>query len=758
MRRRVLSLVMAGVMVLGMTGCGNTGSDSSAGNRQEARLSEQQEKEEKNGGSSASSSGYNPYPDGPSIRTSFTDYAAETNYEIVENPSVEGYQINEDFSNVSNASRYSYLLENEEFKNKLLENGFVVVSGGEDEFWNLYEENRYQYLANFVTTDSILHTYHLYFAYLLKNLEKTYFSDNMKTVTEIMIDEAKSQYDELSGTEWENAAKRNLAFFSVAAKIFDPEAEVDPLVADVVNEELALIDAAGGITDSPVMNMGVSNSETSYQEDYSQYKVRGYYTESEQLSAYFKATMWFGRMSFRVSSDDETRSAILMTKAMENEEALSNWSNVYDVTSFFVGNSDDPGIYDYYPVVESVYPDMNVSSLVGDTEKWDEVKSALASLEAPTINSIPIDAGMDEEEKSAAINSFRFMGQRETFDAAAFQQLVESNVKERYLPSAMDIPAVLGSEEAENILKEEGAFDYTNYGENLSKLQENVADTDSDVWKSTLYSSWINTLRPLTEEKGEGYPTFMQNTAWTRKQLNTFLGSYTELKHDTILYAKQVYAEMGGGDEIEEIDFRGYVEPESEVYARVAELSAMTRDGLQGYGMISDDDAEMLTLLQQLAEQLLTISNKELSNESLTDDEHELIKTYGGQLEHLWQEAMKDEAGENGYLTTREHPAALVADIATDPNGSCLEVGTGSVDKIYVVVNVEGSLRIATGTVYSYYEFEQPLAERLTDQEWRIMLGIDLATDENGNFIYNSEREDVEQPSWVYEFKMPKSN
>jgi hypothetical protein len=349
------------------------------------------------------------------------------------------------------------------------------------------------------------------------------------------------------------------------------------------------------------------------------------------------------------------------------------------------------------------------------------------------------------------------MGQRETFDAAAFQQLVESSVKDRWLPSAMDIPAVLGSEEAENILREEGAFDCTNYAENLSRLQENVVDTDSDVWKSTLYSSWINTLRPLTEEKGEGYPYFMQNTAWTRKQLNTFLGSYTELKHDTILYAKQVYAEMGGGDEIEEIDFRGYVEPEPEVYARVAELSAMTRDGLQGYGMIADEDAEMLTLLQQLAEQLLTISNKELSNESLTDEEHELIKTYGGQLEHFWQEAMKDEANENGYVAVDEHPSALVADIATDPNGTCLEVGTGGVDTIYVVVNVEGSLRIATGTVYSYYEFEQPLTERLTDQEWRIMLGIDLATDENGNFIYNSEREDVEQPSWVYEFKMPNS-
>jgi hypothetical protein len=749
MRKRILSLLMAGVMVLGLSGCESSGKGEVETNSIGDRISEKQAKEDESSGSSTD--GYNPYPDGPTIRTSFTDYTSADDYEIVENPSVEDYEVNEDFSNVINADRYSNLLGNEDFKNKLLQNGFVVTDGGNDEFWQIYESNRYKYLANFVTTDSVLHTYHLYFAYLLKNLEKTYFYDNMKTVTGLMIDESKSQYEALKGTEWENAAKRNVAYFSVAAKLLDSNAEVDSSVSDVVNQELELINDASDIMPSPVVNMGSdASTENSFEEDYSQYTVRGYYTESEQLSAYFKTMMWFGRIGFRQSNEDETRSAILMTKAMENTDALSNWSSVYDVTSFFVGNSDDPGIYDYYPIVESVYADADISKVAGDDAKWDEISAALEKLKAPTINSIPIYAGLSDDEKAAAINTFRFMGQRSTFDEEAFQQLIADNVELRYLPSAMDIPAVLGSEEAENILEENGAFEYKGYGEQLSKLQESVPDDDADVWKATLYSSWIHTLSPLTEAKGEGYPKFMQNTAWTRKQLNTFLGSYTELKHDTILYAKQVYAEMGGGEEYEETDFRGYVEPNSEVYARVAELSAMTRDGLKGYGMISDDDAEMLTLLQQLAEQLLTISNKELTNESLTDEEHDLIKTYGGQLEHFWQDALKDEADENGYLNIDEHPAALVADIATDPNGACLEEGTGRVNTIYVLVNVEGSLKIATGSVYSYYEFSQPIDERLTDKSWRYMLGIDA--DEEGNWY---EGEKVEQPSWVYEFKMP---
>jgi hypothetical protein len=37
----------------------------------------------------------------------------------------------------------------------------------------------------------------------------------------------------------------------------------------------------------------------------------------------------------------------------------------------------------------------------------------------------------------------------------------------------------------------------------------------------------------------------MQDPLWKYKDLNTFQGNYTELKHDTLLYVKQAYAEMG---------------------------------------------------------------------------------------------------------------------------------------------------------------------------------------------------------------------
>lgn len=740
MKRRVFGTILAVGMVLGLAACTRTQTET----KNHTEMSKEQVETENTSGSI--------------IRTSFGGQASGNDYEIVTEPDVPAFEVNDDFSNVINYEQFSHWLEHyDEFREKLTENGFVVVGNGQDEFFSLYERNRYGLIPNFITTDSMLHTYHLYFAHLMKTLEKEYFYSDLEIVSRKMAEASREQYEQLKGTGWENAAKRNMAFFSVALKLLDDDANVDPEVEELVSEELELIDNAAGITVSPLM-CWKNESDEPLMEDYSQYIVRGYYAEDEALSRYFKAMMWYGRISFRQANEEETVSALLITRAMEDSDALANWNRIYDVTSFFVGNSDDPGIYEYAPVMDEVYGNVSVKDMAGDDKKWEEFTKKLKELKPPAINSIPVYEDEIQKDRDAAINAFRFMGQRETFDADVFQMLVYSSVgadgngEKRMLPSAMDIPAVLGSAEAEEILKEQGSFDYEGYGDNLEQLKQSVTNADGDIWKSTLYNNWLSTIRPLVEEKGEGYPQFMQNKAWTRKQLNTFLGSFTELKHDSVLYAKQVYAEMGGGD-MEESDFRGYVEPQPQVYAGLAELSRLTREGLAEYDMISEEDAANLQRMQELSKKLLIISNKELKSESLTEEEHDLIKSFGGQLEHFWYEALKDQSVD-GYLNPQEHSAAVVTDIATNPNGSVLEIGTGGIDAVYVIVEVEGSPRIAVGGVYSYYEFEQPLNERLTDKEWRIKLGIDFPEDENGNPVFDSERENVEQPEWVKEFKV----
>ena len=277
---------------------------------------------------------------------------------------------------------------------------------------------------------------------------------------------------------------------------------------------------------------------------------------------------------------------------------------------------------------------------------------------------------------------------------------------------------------------------------NMEKLREVVAKAPESTWTSSLYSSWLYTLSPILEEKGEGYPSFMTSEAWQKKSLECFAGSFTELKHDTVLYAKQVMAEMGGGP-VEEIDDRGYVEPEVEVYRRFALLAQQTADGLERYGYLGDSDKENLTRLAELAGMLQTISEKELRNETLSEEEYELIRAYGGTLEHFWIEAVQEQS-QSPYLEAKEIPSALVTDIATDPNGTVLQIATGRPARIYVVVPVDGTLRLASGLVYDFYQFEYPMSERLTDSTWRQMIGV--WAKEDGTYNWDAQ---VAKPWWT---------
>lgn len=653
-------------------------------------------------------------------------------------PCVEPYTIEPDLSNIDNL--WQFYLE-DGLKEKLLENGFAVYGGSGGEFFEIYEIDRYEQIPHFVTVDSLMHTYHLYFSHLLKNVEKTFLVDSVTSLGSRMLEDSLAQYDSLKGSEWENAVKRNVAFFSIGAKLLDDSVVINDDVKDIVQGELDRISEADAVHESEI---------TGDMEDYTQYIPRGYYEGDEQLERYFKAMMWYGRIHFKQESEELDRSALLISQALsEDTEAYGLWESVYAVTSFFAGASDDMGVCEYAPIIREVYGDgATTDDLAGNEEAFERFHAMTAALDPPQINSIPIVEGEEN-----IIPGFRFMGQRFTIDASIMQQLIYSKVKEnsegtrRMLPDVLDVPAALGSDTALRILEENGAADYAGYTENMDRLREAFSQENETLWSASLYAGWLNTLRPLLDVKGEGYPLFMQNEEWRKKNLECFAGSFTELKHDTILYAKQVIAEMGGGGQETEPDDRGYVEPEPLVYARFAALAEGTAQGLKKYGMLGAAEEENLSRLARIADQLLEISRKELEDQVLTDEEYDFIRNYGGNIEHFWYEAAKEESGKED-VTTYEYPAALVVDIATDPNGEVLEAATDNPSLIYVIVKVDGKLKIARGSVYSFYQFSWPMSDRMTDTKWRYMLGI--MPDEEGNYNFDTR---IPKPEWTQSYR-----
>jgi hypothetical protein len=124
------------------------------------------------------------------------------------------------------------------------------------------------------------------------------------------------------------------------------------------------------------------------------------------------------------------------------------------------------------------------------------------------------------------------------------------------------------------------------------------------------------------------------------------------------------------------------------------------------------------------------MSEKELANEALTEADYEFIKNFGEELN-----AVISEVDEKAKKTT------IVADVHTDGNTEqVLEEGVGYVDLVVVAYKVpDGRILVGAGPVMSYYEFKQPMAERLTDEKWREMLGS----------------EPPERPKWCSSFWVP---
>ena len=78
-----------------------------------------------------------------------------------------------------------------------------------------------------------------------------------------------------------------------------------------------------------------------------------------------------------------------------------------------------------------------------------------------------------------------------------------------------------------------------------------------------------------------------------------------------------------------------------------------------------------------------------------------------------------------------------------------LEIATGHPSTIHVIVPVDGTLRICSGQVYSFYEFTWPSDNRLTDTAWRQMMGFEV--NESGS--YNTDKP-VSQPGWTQSYRI----
>jgi len=271
--------------------------------------------------------------------------------------------------NVSNAARVCTTLNLGTNAHAALErNGMVVVPFGRaTNVIEAYAFLREVGIPAFVTSDTLLHLYHVQFDDILKCVETNEFFAGLVTMSSALLDEALRQQTTFTG-DLREAATRNAAFLAVALQLLGQSASVPAEAAALAQAESNLIETHSGFNASPIFI---------YEEDYSQYVPRGHYTRSETLKKYFKAMMWYGRLSFLLKGSDnfgpggealiseqdartQTRQAALLALALDRLEAGGRpiadfWNRIYGVTAFFVGLADDLTPYEYREAMQRLF-------------------------------------------------------------------------------------------------------------------------------------------------------------------------------------------------------------------------------------------------------------------------------------------------------------------------------------------------------------------------------------------------------------------
>lgn len=647
---------------------------------------------------------------------------------------VQPYKVLDDLSNIVNLNQFGSF--SKEQMGLLSKNAFVVSQTKEEQLFYIYEKNEYLKIPNFITTDSILQVYHVFYDYSLRRLEADKLIKIMEDLTESMLLKSIFLYAAVKNTEVKEALMKNAAYFSVAQMALKRELPPDTPkeIKTLAEKEYALINKESGFQKSVIFPFLI---------DYSQFKPRGHYSKTDDHKRYFKAMMWYGQAPFPLYKDkgeterntEQTLQALLLTYTIflnrEGTPDIELWEKVYEPTVFYVGKSDDLTLYNYKDLLLKVYGQNPDIESLNNKDMLDRVYKEAKGLPEPRIK-----AKYASDDVPVG-KQLRFMGQRYIPDSEIIQELVDP-VK-RPIPSGLDVMGVLGSDSAYEIEVQEKSNTWEDYPKVFTKMRETFSKVPEPTWRSNMYYGWLWTLKSLAHPSGNGYPSFMANKAWEDKSLNTALGSWSELRHDTILYGKETGAECGGWELPEVL---GYVEPSVETYNKLLWLTRYSRENLAARGILSDEFKNTAQYFEDTLNFLIRCSIKELRNEELTKEEYSQILTFGGLLEGMTSSLASDGGRWRELTSESDKNMAIIADfytVGSSPvsKSGYMEAGVGPANEIYAVVPINGKLYLTRGAVFSYYEFLNTSGGRLTDEEWQRMI---------------KENKNPKQPSWMDSF------
>jgi hypothetical protein len=614
----------------------------------------------------------------------------------------------------------------------LTTNGFVISEKHTfPTFVNGYTAIFGEHLPLYISADSILNAVHRSYDSILLGIESVSLVPRLTSLLENMRVALANGGGAVAGV---GAVKDADVYLAVAASLLaGTEVQAvaggdQAMIADLTSKATS----AAGLVGMPFLG---ADREI----DFSQFEPRGHYKGTPELERYFRAMMWLGLMDLRLIETNQDGSQTFRRNQLElayalagllNEAARSDYLIIDDTIRAFVGESDNMTLAE----LDALLADLGITS-----------PAELASLDDRTIAQAIIDGSYGAQQISGHIlrndtggaiplsSVFLLLGRRYVPDSHVFSNVVHGRVPYRMMPNPLDAAfGALANNHAARLLEPE--LEAHAYAPELGRARALIDAHGADFWSKNLYNLWLGSLRALSpapdlsDPASLGLPSLMGTERWGRRILNAQLASWAELRHDTLLYAKQSYTDAPACEFPD-----AYVDPYPEFYAalvRFAELGETLAVGNSDLAehYLGQEITAYFKELRETASMLKSMAEHQRTGAPFTTEQMAFVNQTVTESEGCFHDpnGWYPRLGFRGVGTASDTAFdPTIADVHTQPTdeggapvGRVLHVGTGHARLMIVTAdNCEGP-QAYVGLASSYFERVTENFERLNDEQW----------------------------------------
>ena len=681
-------------------------------------------------------------------------------------------------------------------------NGFVVSGRLQretfvDMFYDLWSDD----LPVYISSDAILQAWHRTYLAMLEETEEVFLRPALIDLLDEMALTLPTIVEDHGDGPLAPCLKDVDLFLTMARSLVRTEIQ-QPVFEELAPKVRQMFDLA---------KQGNSIAETNLfgepgrLTDFSQFRVRGHYENSVTLARYFQAMMWLGRIDFRLGGGSEhapgtlrqLHAAATLSLLLAESGQLETWRQLDDTISAFVGFADFMTPEQMLQLLASE----NLSSFdalakPGAVEQLQERILAGHHGEQEVFSSL-IEQDCPPTKPIVLPRAFAFFGQKFVPDSWTLAKVTFDRIWEngrpvvRRMPSSVDVVfASLGNDHVTGLLADrmertDGGVPFRDglpYQRNLAAARATMDAQEDSFWKANLYQAWLGSLRALSDDtRSPRYPDAMRTKAWAMKTVNTQLASWTQLRHDTVLYVKQSVTPPLACEYP-----AGYVEPRVEFWESLVCLSEVATNSIRNLpfsegGVVDavriEPDAGLkpnaildlkpgtwpsrvhrvsqsscrehllahIQHFQTVAETLGDIARTQLLGEPASEEQLAFIRDLV-EAERVDYVGVRQFSGwyprlyyRNAFYAHADHPAdiwdPLITDVHTNGKDDChgdpggiLHQAVGNPHFLLMAANHGDSRCVVAGPVFNHYEFVLPQGFRLSDSEWKLELELGSAS------------------------------